>query len=163
MSYTSNTLADIGPRRDIAGRRQERPSALGSRPLVKPAKPAGFINLDLLARFADESGGGGRCVLDELQTLLRAEHTHHFGQAVGGDAIRRDDADQAVIGQSDAGARVNDTNRAGGALVTSSGASSIRQPFLPGGGSPTAMSPPPAMRARRMPRPRRTFSASSTA
>src|SRR3989442_9237905 len=108
MSCTSNAPEDTGLCPAAAGSHQERPSALGSRPLVKPAKPAGFIYPDLLARFADESSGGGRCVLDELQTLLRTEHTHHFGQAVGRDAIRRDDADQAVIGQSNAGARVND-------------------------------------------------------
>src|SRR5260221_5029939 len=84
------------------------PLSLRSFLIVKPSKSARFAGFDFVAGLAHHPGCHSGGVFDELDAFLRAEDADDLGQAVSGDAIRGDDADQTVIGEADAGVRVND-------------------------------------------------------
>ncbi len=73
---------------------------------VAPARA--FEKLDLVAGLADEVRGGAVRVLDELQAVLRAEHADRSRERIGSHAVRRDDRDEAVIREPEAGARIDD-------------------------------------------------------
>ena len=66
------------------------------------------MHFDFSVRIAHNSRRDIRGAFNELQSLVGPEHAYRLGQAIGGDAFGRDNIDQTVIGQANAGMRIND-------------------------------------------------------
>ena len=71
-------------------------------------EPARFGDFDFLAWLTDDLNGCALGIFDQLFSFLRTKHTDGRRQAVGSDAVWGNHGHQAVIGQPNAGARIDD-------------------------------------------------------
>src|SRR5438552_13865480 len=71
-------------------------------------EPSRFRQFDSLTGLTDDVDGCTLCVFDQPFSVLRTENTYSRRQAVGSDAVRCNYRHQAVIGQPNARARIDD-------------------------------------------------------